>query len=125
MMTTEQLRDSRSLLDAGNCDLVFTGARFPSEIQRAWWKTDHHFVTPVFPGNQSTSSQDLDAAFFDAGQFYWSTRQGWSPEVLEPDARRKIFEIDFLEADSVNTEEDWSQAEEIFTLLRTNFSQEG
>jgi pseudaminic acid cytidylyltransferase len=119
MMTPQQLKDSRSLLRAGYCDLVFTGARFPSEIQRAWWKTDDNFVTPVLPGNQSKRSQDLESAFFDAGQFYWSTKDGWSQEVLESGERRKLFEIDYLEAIDINTEEDWSRAEKMFTLLRS------
>jgi pseudaminic acid cytidylyltransferase len=120
MMTVQQLKDSRFLLKAGYCDLVFAGARFPSEVQRAWWQVDDNFVVPVFPGNQFKRSQDLDAAFFDAGQFYWSTADGWSREVSERGERRKIFEIDPMEAVDINTEEDWQRAEKIFTLLRAN-----
>lgn len=119
MVTSLHLRESRLLLDPGYCDLVFAGARFPGEIQRAWWKTKDDFVQPFSPEYQLKRSQDLTPAYFDAGQFYWSTKDGWSREVLEEGQRRRIFEIDLLEAIDINTHEDWRRAEILFKLLRT------
>lgn len=118
MMTEAHIRGARGLLDPGVCDFVFTGARFPSEVQRAWWKTKDLRVAPVMPGNQSARSQELAPAYYDAGQFYWTTHDGWRADVLEYGAKRRLYEIDPLEAIDINTESDWAQAERLFTLLR-------
>lgn len=118
MMTELHLQEARNLLNPGVCDFVFSAARFPSEIQRAWWKADDSSVKPVMPGNQSARSQDLTPAYYDAGQFYWTTHDGWRPEVLEHGVRRKMYEIDPIEAIDINTEDDWARAERLFQLLR-------
>lgn len=118
MMTEAHLHESSELLEPGICDFVFSGARFPSEIQRAWWKAGDSSVRPVTPGNQATRSQDLPPAFYDAGQFYWTTHDGWREEVLERGLKRRLYEIDQLEAVDINTEDDWIRAERLFRLLR-------
>lgn len=118
MTTAEHLRGAHDLLEPGDCDFVFSGARFPSEVQRAWWKKEDSRVEPVMPGNQSTRSQDLTPAYYDAGQFYWSTHDGWRKDVLEHGVKRRLYEIDPLEAIDINTEEDWIRAERLYRLLR-------
>lgn len=118
MMTLGNLREAKQLLNPGLCDFVFAAARFPSEVQRAWWKMQDSSVTPVMPGHQSARSQDLQPAYYDAGQFYWTTYNGWRPEVLEQGVRRKLYEIDPIEAVDINTEDDWIRAELLFSLLR-------
>lgn len=118
MSTAQHLREARKLLEPGVCDFVFTAARFPSEVQRAWWKTDDAGVRPVMPGNQSERSQDLAPVYYDAGQFYWTTYHGWRDEVLERGAKRRLYEIDLLEAIDINTEADWLRAESLFRFLR-------
>ena len=117
-ITTVQLQESRALLEPGHCDFVFAGAKYSSEIERSWRANDEGFVRPVFPGNQHRRSQDLPPAYFDVGQFYWSSRNGWKREVLEEGKRRRIFEIDPIEAVDINTESDWVRAEKLFKLLR-------
>lgn len=118
MMTEAHLHESGELLEPGVCDFVFSGARFPSEIQRSWWRADDSSVEQVMPGNQSARSQDLAPAYYDAGQFYWSTQDGWRDDVLERGVKRRIYEIDPLEAVDINTEDDWIRAERLFRLLR-------
>ena len=117
-MTIHHLRESLELLKCEEVDHVFAGCRFPSEVQRAWWKEPDNSVKPLFDSHQDSRSQDLRPAFYDAGQFYWSTSNGWSRPVLETGQRRRIYEIDPLEAVDINTEEDWARAEAIFQVLR-------
>lgn len=118
MTTAKHLTEAHQLLEPGVCDFVFSGARFPSEIQRSWWKAEDSSVAPVMPGHQSTRSQDVPPAFYDAGQFYWTTHDGWRYEVLERGVKRRLYEIDPLEAVDINTEDDWIRAERMFCLLR-------
>lgn len=118
MMTSQHLSESRLLLAPGTCDFVFAGARFPSEIERSWRKDDSHFVEPAWPGHQKSRSQDFQPAYYDAGQFYWSTSTGWDSDVVEEGKRRRVYEIDPLEAVDINTEDDWIRSEKLFRLLR-------
>lgn len=118
MSTSQHITEARELLEPGICDFVFSGARFPSEIQRAWWRAEDSSVSPVMPNRQAARSQDLQPAFYDAGQFYWSTHDGWRDNVLQRGVKRRLYEIDPLEAVDINTEDDWIRAERLFHLLR-------
>lgn len=115
--TAQHIRKSRELLSPGEFDFVFAGAAFPSELERAWWKSADGSVTPVDETAQPRSSQEFQVAYFDAGQFYWSTKDGWSEGVLRTGKGRRIYEMDPLEAIDVNTESDWVRAEKLFSLL--------
>lgn len=107
----ENILHAESLIEPGKVELVFAAARFPSEIQRAWWKQDDGTVKEVMPGFQESRSQDLRPAFFDAGQFYWSTIRGWELENMGTYVHRRLYEISSLEAIDINSEEDWAFAE--------------
>ncbi len=116
--TAEHIRKSRELLIPGEFDFVFSGAAFPSELDRAWWKSSDGSVSPVNEAAQQSNSQDLPVAYFDAGQFYWSTKAGWNKSTLAAGKGRRIYELDPLEAVDVNTESDWERAERVFSVIR-------
>lgn len=117
MSTAEHIRSARELLEPGVCDFVFSAAEFPSHIERAWRLLDDGWVSAIDEGSQSVRSQDLEVAYFDAGQFYWSTYDSWpeSPSVVQ---RRRMFRLDLLDAIDINTEDDWTRAEQIFAMRR-------
>lgn len=117
-MTPEDLIQSQRLMKSGCWDHVFSAIRCPSEIQRAWWMREDESIQPVFPGNQKRRSQDFPPAFFDAGQFYWTTTNGWSNEAIENGHRRRIYELGPPGAVDINTEEDWNLAERIYQISR-------
>lgn len=114
MTTEDDIWRSYEAFVASDSELLFAGARFPSEIQRAWMRSDNHRLAPVFPGNQFKRSQDLAPTFFDAGQFYWFRAQAWRAEVLEKGVGRSLYELDPFQAVDINTEEDWLLAEKLF-----------
>lgn len=116
MMTTHHLHNSLQLLAPGKCDFVFAGAAFPSAIERAWMLSKQGEAKPEYPSRQGHRSQDLEPKYFDAGQFYWTTSNGWNSS--SPPASKKIYEIDLLEAIDINTEQDWVRAELVYQLLR-------
>lgn len=124
-MTTNHLSKSVELLQPGRFDIVFAASRFRSELQRAWWVGENGSVTEVFPGNQQERSQDLKPAFFDAGQFYWSTATGWTPSVQCDYSRRTMFELGPYEAVDINTEDDWEFAEMLFQIRKLRESEFG
>ena len=117
LMKPIQIIEALDLLRPGLSDLVFAGAEFESQIQRAWWRSESGEVREVFPGMQPRRSQDLQPAYFDAGQFYWTTVDGFRENVMKDPRRRAMYEIDRLDAIDINTESDWQRAETRFREL--------
>lgn len=108
------LEASRDLFQRSQLDYLFTGVKYPHPIERAWrCDADNNafFVDPTF---EFVRTQDLEDAFYDAGQIYW-WREGLS-EVLRSGAplRRGMYEISRNDAVDIDTEDDWAFAEELF-----------
>ena len=68
------------------------------------------------------NKQDLEEAYHDAGQFYWSSANNWKH-------LKSIFSSNSLplilprgEVIDIDTEEDWEEAEIKFRLLKENQS---
>ncbi|HSD68811.1 MAG TPA: pseudaminic acid cytidylyltransferase [Woeseiaceae bacterium] len=71
------------------------------------------------PEHAHTRTQDLEATYHDAGQWYWiRTAALREPNfrILGPTARPLV--LDALEAQDIDTEQDWALAEAKFQLLR-------
>jgi N-acylneuraminate cytidylyltransferase len=105
--------------------LVASGARYAFSvtsygfpIQRAIRITAEGRVAMFHPEHAQTRSQDLEAAYHDAGQFYWGDAEAWttglpifaehSVPVLLP--RHRVQDID--------TPEDWARAEWMFRAMQ-------
>lgn len=98
--------------------VVFSATSFAAPVQRAFG-IDYSGRTFMFnPDEYLKRSQDLPAAFHDAGQFYWSSPARWMSELslfsnsiplLLP--RWRVIDID--------THEDWQLAELMFTAVST------
>lgn len=113
MVTPEQITDAENLLAQPDCDFVFAAAKFPSNIERAWRARASSFAEPVCSGAQQMRSQDLEPTYFDAGQFYWSTAEGWD-KVGQGRENRMIYEIPLEDAIDINELSDWIRAERAF-----------
>lgn len=104
------------LLAAGGEGYAFPVAPFPSAIQRALRRSSDHRVSAFDPGHVLTRTQDLEPAYFDAGQFYWGSISAWnaggSPHVggytlVLPEWR--VVDID--------TPDDWERAERLYAAF--------
>ena len=58
-------------------DFVFPITTFPSAIQRALRQLSNGDIVPFYPEFAITRTQDLEPAFYDAGQFYWGQAEAW------------------------------------------------
>jgi pseudaminic acid cytidylyltransferase len=98
-------------------DFAFPVGEFPAPLERALRISNDGMMHMAQPEHYRTRSQDLDSAYFDAGQFYWGKAQAWlsdrplmdhkiAPIILPPD---RIQDID--------TEADWAMAEKLWHLL--------
>lgn len=96
---------------------AFPVASFSSAIQRALRRLDDGTTSAFFPQYEQTRTQDLEPAFYDAGQFYWGRRNAWlSGQSIHANARTIVLP-DSRVVD-IDTEEDWIRAELLYHQLR-------
>lgn len=105
------------LVEAGG-DYAFSATAYPFPIQRAFRMTGAGGAEMVNPEQFGTRSQDLEAFYHDAGQFYWGTVQAWLEErpIFSPASRPIILPRDRVE--DIDTPEDWRRAEWLFRALQ-------
>lgn len=116
LIQAEDLKMGLSVLESGNWDYVFSVTEFAAPIFRAFQQTTEGGIEMFFPEHFATRSQDLPAAFHDAGQFYWGLPVAWlnanrifsrtSAQVVIPRSRSQ----------DIDTSEDWEFAEILFEI---------
>lgn len=105
----EKLKES----DALN---AFSATSMPFPIQRTF-KLDSHGRCEMFtPEYYMTRSQDLEEAYQDAGQFYWSKVGVKSKEIMFGKDSIPIILPRYLVQD-IDTFEDWQRAEFMYAAI--------
>ncbi len=113
-LRAEDLVRGREVLEASEAEFSFAVTSFASPIQRAIRLTQEGRVEMLDPSAFEARSQDLEEAWHDAGQFYWGRARAWEAgtplfsrdAAPVPLSRHRVQDID--------TEEDWSLAEQLF-----------
>lgn len=101
---------------AGDIAFSFPVAPFPSAIQRALRRDASGTTRPLSPEYVNTRTQDLEAAYYDAGQFYWGTAQAWTAG-LAIHSNGKTITIPEWRVVDIDTPEDWHRAELMYKAL--------
>ncbi|KAB0506556.1 pseudaminic acid cytidylyltransferase [Pseudomonas moorei] len=97
---------------------AFSVCDFGFPVQRALTVDDQGALTALYPEFRETRSQDLPAAYQDAGQFYWGRSKAWlNGEVLYSPASLPVMLPRFLVQD-IDTPEDWKRAEYLYAALK-------
>ncbi len=106
----EDLEDAFDLLCRNNASYSFPVSEFPSAVQRAMRRLVDGRMQPMYPECEQMRTQDLEPAYFDAGQFYWGKSKEWlfnksihSNGVGLPIPYSRVIDID--------THDDWKRAE--------------
>jgi pseudaminic acid cytidylyltransferase len=111
LVAAEQLQAAKAaLLDSG-AELVMSVGRFPAPIERAWQLDDHRRGSMVRPEHALTRTQDLDEAFFDAGQFYFGTAAFWIDDGDIAGCKPVLVALPTLATYDIDTEEDFLAVE--------------
>jgi len=76
-MQCGDLVSALQMLEENDADYVFPVASYPSAIQRALRQLPNGRMEPFYSQYASTRTQDLEPAYYDAGQFYWGRVQAW------------------------------------------------
>ena len=95
----------------------FPVANFPSAIKRALTLDPSGRLRSIQPENELVRSQDLEPAFFDAGQFYWAHLATWKENARVQSAALGL-PIPLWRVVDIDTPEDWGRAELIYSALR-------
>ncbi len=98
--------------------LAFSATSFPFPIQRAFYLEKDGTPHMFHPENYKTRSQDLEAAYHDAGQFYWGRPEGFLGEhIIFSSIATPVFLPRHLVQD-IDTPEDWERAEVMYQVLQ-------
>lgn len=91
-------------------DYCFTVTEYPSAIQRALKFLENGKMQPFYPEFERTRTQDLDTAYFDAGQFYWGKSEAWltNPKIHSSGLG---YVIPNWRVVDIDTSDDWARAE--------------
>lgn len=97
---------------------VFSVCDFAFPVQRALLINEHGSLAPMFPEYSQTRSQDLPAAYQDAGQFYWGRSDAWlRGDTVHSQQSLPLILPRHLVQD-IDTEADWLRAEYLFAALK-------
>jgi len=93
-----------------NVDYVFPVTAFPSAIQRALRQLPDGRLQPISAQNTQIRTQDLEVAYYDAGQFYWGRANSWlAGKILHENGTGLV--IPNWRVIDIDTDEDWTRAE--------------
>lgn len=97
---------------------AFSVCGFAFPVQRALTLDGQGAVTPLYPQFRETRSQDLPAAYQDAGQFYWGRSEAWlRGDALFSERSLPVILPRHLVQD-IDTEEDWIRAGFLYAALK-------
>ena len=107
-----------AMMQTGNIDFVFTVTRYSSPIQRALRIRGNGQVAMFNPDQFNQRSQDLEAAWHDAGQFYWGRSEAWLKELPVFAANSMPIVLPGHRVQDIDSLEDWKRAEILFQVLQ-------
>lgn len=114
----EDLRAGYEKIKQEDADYAFSVATFESPIQRAFKINEAGRVEMFYSENLNARSQDLEEAYYNAGQFYWGRAEAWKEgrRVLVGDSVPIVIPRGSVQ--DIDTAEDWEHAELLFNWLR-------
>jgi len=121
----EDLVSGLELLETGPWKFVFAATDFPASVERAFRKRPDGRLEMLFPEQLDTRSQDLDAVFHDAAQFYWGRAEAWVADARIFGADSTIVQVPRWRVQDIDTEDDWCRAEAMLAYLDAGASRAG
>lgn len=113
------LKGAFAKLTERGAEYCFPVTEFPAAVQRALKHSSHGLMEPLYPEYELTRTQDLEAAFYDAGQFYWGTKQAWlSNNRIHSSGVG--YEIPNWRVVDIDTPADWERAERLAASLKAD-----
>lgn len=117
-LQVDSLKRGLELLSGSTKSFAFPVTTFGFPIQRSLRLREDGSVEALWPEHANTRSQDLAAAFHDAGQFCWGRPEGFLEDVpvYSPAALAIVIPRHLVQ--DIDTPEDWQRAELMYRVLR-------
>lgn len=116
-VTAKRLREGFLFFDDDTTDSVMTICKFPAPIEWAL-RIYNGLIIPDNIGALNIRSQDLVTKYFDAGQWYFSTKNSLDKtKMIEGGACRAVV-LSECETEDIDTIEDWDAAEAKYQIFR-------
>ena len=116
-ITAEDIKAGYQLLLTEKVEFVFSATSFPFPIQRAIKLDEDKRVSMFAPEYELLRSQDLPDAYHDAGQFYWGKTRAFIDKLSMFSPHSKAVLIPRSRVQDIDTEEDWDNAEALYSVL--------
>ena len=95
---------------------IFSGSSFVSSVTRSFYRNSKRKLKMLFSKDYYKRSQDLKEIYFDAGQFYWGSKNSWLTFNSLLNNSSDIVYIPKWRAIDIDTKEDWKKAEKFAKL---------
>lgn len=106
------------LLTESHVQYVFSASTFEFPIQRALYVDEFGQLNMFHPEHLETRSQDLTAAYHDAGQFYWGKVDAFKVALPIFANHSRFILLPKMRVQDIDTAEDWAIAELKYQALR-------
>jgi len=119
LLQKEYLVEGYEKLQNSDAINAFSATSMPFPIQRTFKLNANGRCEMFTPQYYMSRSQDLEEAYQDAGQFYWTKRDEKSKEIMFGKDSIPIILPRHLVQD-IDTLEDWKRAEYMYQVLNKN-----
>ena len=117
LLQKEYLVEGYEKLKYSDAINAFSATSMPFPIQRTFKVNDQGRCEMFWPEHYMTRSQDLEEAYQDAGQFYWTKVGKASDEIMFGKDSIPIILPRYLVQD-IDTLEDWQRAEFMYEAIQ-------
>jgi len=113
LIQLKDLTGALALMNNSEADYCFPVTEYPSAIQRAFKLLSNGKLQLFHPEFELTRTQDLEAAYYDAGQFYWGRVDAWltNPKIH---SNGLGYTIPNWRVVDIDTPGDWRRAELLY-----------
>lgn len=118
LMEPYYIQKGYELLTSSNRYFAFSITSFPSRIQRALRLKEDMAVEMFYSEHAMTRSQDLEDAFYDAGQFYWGRVEAFLQDLPIFAPHSIGVRLPRYLVQDIDTPEDWEVAEFMFEAVK-------
>lgn len=116
-VTEKKLSQGYEKMQEGGFDSVFPVVPYTTPIQRALALREEK-VAMFYPKFAKVRSQDLEPAYFDAGQFYWMKIGALLAKKAIITKNSGCIVLNQMDAQDIDNEEDWELAEIKYRLMK-------
>lgn len=122
LLSAEYLIEGLKQISDSDAVNAFSSTTMPFPIQRAFKRNENGRCEMFTPEFYNSRSQDLEEAYQDAGQFYWSNRkkQEANPDTIMFSKLSIPIIIPRYLVQDIDTLEDWKRAELMYQGLNKN-----